>query len=114
MLINLFASLLYILSLIILFDAYIDDLNYEWIGGSTHVVICGDFIDPVRTSVCTKNGNIECSYYPQIELKIFMFINSINRQIQTGGKIIKLLGNHELGNILSPGTLNQYIIVSSI
>ena len=91
---------------------YIDDLNYEWIGTNTHVVICGDFIDPTRTKACLKHGGQECSWYPQVELKIFMFINAINNQIHTqrqDGKIIKLLGNHELSNILNPSMLAKYV-----
>ena len=96
-------------------DIYIDDLNYEWCGGNTHVVICGDIIDPNRTMKCFKDDKHckelkdcldaipPCSWYPQIELKILMFINALNKQAKDyDGKIIKLLGNHELGNILSP------------
>jgi hypothetical protein len=91
---------------------YVQDLNYEWVGTNTHVVICGDFIDPVRTKVCLKPASIECSWYPQIELKIFMFINAINRQAniqENGGKIIKLLGNHELNNIIGVNLMTRYI-----
>jgi hypothetical protein len=96
---------------------YIKDLNYEWCGGNTHVVICGDIIDPNRTMKCVKDDKHckelkdkelkdcldaipPCSWYPQIELKILMFINALNKQAKDyDGKIIKLLGNHELGNI---------------
>ena len=95
---------------------YIQDLNYNWIGGNTHVVICGDIIDPHRTNICKKDNNLPCHYYPQIELKILMFINAINKQARgNGGQIIKLLGNHELGNILeetnhydNPDNYDQY------
>jgi hypothetical protein len=148
---------------------YTDDLNYEWCGGNTHVVICGDIIDPYRTSpylpICRKietkkkkkkkkkkerkeegdeegegaeeegdeEGDeyededykkdeddpddpydpyeaieenqklIPCEYYPQIELKILWFINAINKQIieqNKEGKIIKLVGNHDLSAII--------------
>lgn len=92
-------------------EDYVEDLNYEWIGNNDHVVICGDFIDPIRMKTCKKHLNYECSYYPQIELKIFMFINAINNQIkqkEQEGKIIKLLGNHELGNILIPENFSKY------
>ena len=85
---------------------YIKDLNYEWCGGNTHVVICGDMIDPYRSlelhNFCLKEGGLACSYYPQIELKILIFINAINIQAsEFGGKIVKLFGNHELSNIIS-------------
>jgi hypothetical protein len=91
-------------------DSYNFDLNYEWIGENTHVVICGDMIDPFRSQSmhenCLKDGNLACSYYPQIELKILIFINSINSQAKTvGGRIIKLLGNHELLNIIEEPSL---------
>jgi len=87
-------------------NIYINDLNYEWCGENTHVVICGDIIDPFRDDKhhknCIKTGGLACSYYPQIELKILMFINGINVQASlTGGKIVKLLGNHEAGNIIT-------------
>ena len=81
------------------------DLNNEWCGGNTHIVICGDMIDPFRSPLdknCLKDGGLPCSYYPQIELKILMFINALNIQASnTRGKIVKLLGNHELLNIIN-------------
>lgn len=78
---------------------YKPDLGYEWIGSDSHVVICGDMIDPNRTKLCKKSNGDDCTYYPQIELKILLFINAINSQAtQYGGRIIKLLGNHELVN----------------
>jgi hypothetical protein len=84
-------------------DKYIEDLNYEWCGENTHVVICGDIIDPYRIKLarnCMKTGEHQCAYYPQIELKILMFINALNKHAALrNGKIIKLLGNHELLNI---------------
>jgi hypothetical protein len=87
-------------------ERYIPDLNYEWCGGNTHVVICGDMIDPYRNAqhakFCIKEGNLECAYYPQIELKILIFINALNNQAKhTCGKIVKLFGNHELCNIIT-------------
>jgi hypothetical protein len=86
-------------------NIYINDLNYEWCGGNTHIVICGDMIDPFRSPLdknCLKDGGLACSYYPQIELKILMFINALNIQASsTRGKIVKLLGNHELLNIIN-------------
>jgi hypothetical protein len=86
-----------------------DDLNYEWIGQDTYVVICGDIIDPYRDGYgCKKNQDSFCHYYIQIELKILKFINAINRlAMKNGGRIIKLLGNHEWENI--KGTFESYI-----
>lgn len=80
-------------------STYKSDLGYEWIGLDTHVVICGDMIDSNRTKLCKKSNGDDCTYYPQVEIKILLFINSINLQAnKTGGRIIKLLGNHELVN----------------
>ena len=93
---------------------YTNDLNYEWCGGNTHVVICGDMIDPFRAiklhKLCLKEGGLACSYYPQIELKILMFINALNIQANRfGGKIVKLFGNHELTNIISDPNYGYHI-----
>lgn len=76
---------------------YIDSLNYYWIGNDTHVVIIGDFLDINRNSNLILN-TIE---YPQIEIKIFRFINAINKLAKNnGGRIIKMFGNHEIYNML--------------
>lgn len=76
---------------------YIDSLNYYWVGSDTHVVIIGDFLDVIRNSNLISNI-IE---YPQIEIKIFRFINAINKQAMTkGGRIIKMFGNHEIYNMM--------------
>jgi len=89
---------------------YMLDLNYEWCGGDTIVVITGDIIDGKRHATATKtidnNGNDigdEALYYPHIEIKLLYFITYINfNSFNTGnknyGRIIKLLGNHEVGN----------------
>ena len=91
-------------------DKYIHDLNYEWCVENTHVVICGDMIDPQRTNYCLKKMILPCAYYPQIELKILMFINALNKQAKTSSsRIVKLLGNHELGGIIFPLAYKKYI-----
>lgn len=89
---------------------YLNDLGYEWIGLDTHVVICGDMIDPNRTKLCKKSNGDGCTYYPQIEIKILLFINALNEQASKyDGRIIKLLGNHELVNTTS-GEISEYFI----
>jgi hypothetical protein len=106
-------------------NGYIHNLMYEWCGENSQVVIIGDFIDGRRYNNLIKDPlkNIfydggpydryviipEHEYY-QIELKIFLFINSINRQAQLrGGKIHKLLGNHEVGHILNTDLLSKFM-----
>jgi hypothetical protein len=83
-------------------DTYIDDLNYEWIGKNTHIVIVGDFLDCKRSkNKIYKNNGFGQNEYPQIEIKIFKFINIINKFAQLdGGRIIKIFGNHEILNII--------------
>lgn len=79
---------------------YIDSLNYSWIGDNTHIVIIGDFLDINRNDRLDKNERGQ-NEYPQIEIKIFRFINAINKQALTnGGRIIKMFGNHEMNNII--------------
>jgi hypothetical protein len=47
-----------------------------------------------------NNSRLEEHEYPQVEIKILRFINSLNKQaITNGGRIYKLLGNHEIMNI---------------
>ena len=96
---------------------YKDDLDYEWCGGNTFVVICGDFLDGFRNnfgnyripyikSRCDKCMDLE---YDQVEIKIFRFINAINKDaMENGGRIFKILGNHEFIN-LDDNSINNYI-----
>ena len=84
------------------------ELNFNWNGDTTHVVLVGDTIDPVRrdgnrilqTALSdtnpTKNIN---NIYPQAEIKILKFLNKLDKMASTiGGRVIKLLGNHEMSN----------------
>jgi hypothetical protein len=79
-------------------NPYIDDLHYEWSGGSSYIVIIGDILDPVRGNFNTEH------VYPQVEIKILRFINKISSYAEkVGGKVIKLCGNHELANFIKSG-----------
>jgi hypothetical protein len=78
-------------------DRYVEDLNYEWCGGNTHVVIVGDIVDPFR-DMSRRSPNF---YWPQMELKLVLFINAINKQAaRSRGRVLKVLGNHDVGNLL--------------
>ena len=81
-------------------SAYIPDLGYEWSGNDTIVVIVGDLIDGARESdSVTKAEGIELAYYPQVEIKLLLFINAINTQARhLNGGIVKVLGNHDYEN----------------
>lgn len=101
-------------------EQYIDDLNFEWIGGNTHIVICGDIIDGARSNETTTRTGIpgtrcfpeHCTNneYEQVEIKLLKLINNLNNQaIQQGGRIIKVLGNHEFMNLANNVSVRNYI-----
>jgi hypothetical protein len=74
------------------------NLNYEWCGGDTYVVIIGDILDGIRSNTPIFN-NRPINYYPQLEIKIIKFLNFLDDEAKkTGGRVIKLIGNHELEN----------------
>lgn len=88
---------------------YDESFGYIWCGENSYVVICGDIIDPSRSNGCFKEDDKICGEYPQIEIKLIRFINNINKQAKNrAGRIIKLLGNHELSSILGNQLDNVY------
>ena len=104
-------------------EEYVNDLNYKWIGGNTNIVICGDILDGKRvfpgnlknerTGIGRCNNN-QCTdlEYDQVEIKILRFINSINKLANIdGGRIYKILGNHDLVNICgdNPDFIQKYV-----
>jgi UDP-2,3-diacylglucosamine pyrophosphatase LpxH len=81
---------------------YPDNLNYKWkTGNKTIIVIVGDILDGRRGNTnITKDNSMAEHEYPQIEIKILRFINALNKQaVANGGRIYKLLGNHEIMNM---------------
>lgn len=75
--------------------SFVEDLNYKWIGGNSIVVFCGDFLDNVRGLIEKKPQE-----YPFEEARIFKFINAINKKaMEAGGRIYKVLGNHDMYNL---------------
>jgi hypothetical protein len=89
-------------------EPYNDDMNYEWIGGDTHVVIVGDIIDNIRKF----NGEIPFimeGEHIHEEIKLLRFINAIDDQAKrNGGRIIKLFGNHDAINVIDPRQYEEY------
>lgn len=84
------------------------DGKIKWIGGDTFVVQIGDQIDRCRPN---SVGNLLCSdplatiNDEGSDLKILNLFTDLHRQaIRKGGKVISLLGNHELMNV--NGTMN--------
>lgn len=75
----------------------------KWIGEDTHVVQVGDQIDRCRPK---SIGNLLCSdpkgtiNDEASDIKILrLFTDLHNQAIEEGGKVISLLGNHELMNV---------------
>ena len=76
-------------------ETYKDDLNYEWCGKDSFVVLCGDILDNARGPSKKKPQE-----FPFEEAKVFKFINSINKQAMIkNGRIFKVLGNHDMYNL---------------
>ncbi len=85
--------------------AKVIDNNNKWIGGKTHVVQIGDQLDNCRptTKRCDDPTNESLSEYsgdkPE-DIAIMEFLNDLHRQAdKVGGKVISLLGNHEIMNV---------------
>ena len=84
-----------------------DDLNYEWIGGNSAVVFCGDLLDNVRGPIEKKPQE-----YPMEEARIFKFINALNKKAMLkGGRLFKVLGNHDMYNLngVTKDRLSSYV-----
>ncbi len=90
---------------------YACDLNYEWCGRDTYVVIIGDLIDLFRLNISKKPLGTQLSYeYTQVELKIIIFLNIMDSQAKAQrGRVIKLIGNHEMMNFFSTPARNAVL-----
>ena len=90
-------------------NTFQEDLNYEWCGGSSIVVFCGDLIDNVRGDIFKKPQE-----FPMEEARIFMFINKINKEaMKANGRIYKILGNHDMYNLNGKTKTNYASYISS-
>jgi hypothetical protein len=83
---------------------YIENLNYKWVGNDASVVLCGDLLDNARYYVNKKPQE-----FPFEEARLLKFINSINADAMSyGGKIYKVLGNHDMWNLTGTGNISKY------
>jgi hypothetical protein len=86
-----------------------EGLGFRWIGGTSHVVVIGDMLDNIRTGytpekIIRHKRDFITNEYPQTELKIILLLNALDILAeQAGGKVIKLIGNHESGNFVLYG-----------
>ena len=106
--------------------SYDDSLGYEWVGDDTFIVIIGDILHGSRnTSIMIDNSSgisQRDGEYGNDEVKILRFLTNMGQQAElNGGKIIKLLGNHELRDLENPDwsemfhsqlTINQQYAIS--
>ena len=70
------------------------DRKGNWIGGDTYVVQVGDILD------CDRGGSKVCSDGAE-EIKILDFFFKLNGEAEKdGGRVINILGNHELMNVI--------------
>jgi len=89
-------------------ESYNDDMNYEWIGEDTHVVIVGDIIDNIRKQNPKTPDKMDGEHIHE-EIKLLRFINAIDDQAKkNGGRIIKLFGNHDMINVIKPEEYEEY------
>ena len=83
------------------FESLNDIDNIEWIGGNTHIVQLGDQIDRCRPTswyrdICNDNDTYQDE---GSDLKIMELLDSLNNKAKyQGGRIISILGNHEIMN----------------
>ena len=78
----------------------IQENNIIWIGGDTHVVQVGDQIDRCRPMGTLTCDNPMATYNDEAsDIKILkLFTDLDNQALKSGGRVISLLGNHELLN----------------
>jgi len=77
----------------LLYMCKVIDKSGNWTGGSTHVIQMGDTMDGKRPGVKMNKMYMEESG----ELEIILYILILDSQAKlTGGRVISILGNHEL------------------
>lgn len=78
-----------------------NDIEFKWIGKNSYVVLVGDTIDRKREGSIEKDGLL-VGEIPNEEIILINLINRIALAANNeGGKLIKLLGNHEIMNLYS-------------
>ena len=81
--------------------AKVIDNDLNWIGGKTHVVQCGDQIDSCRPNDYKCDHPKATLNDKPDDLKILNFLTDLDKKaIKHGGRVLSLLGNHELMNVM--------------
>lgn len=80
----------------------VDGDNIKWIGGNTYVVQVGDQIDRCRPlGKMTCENKMTTNPDENSDVKILELFTNLDEQAQKeGGRVISLLGNHEIKNIM--------------
>ena len=77
----------------LLYMCKVIDISGNWIGGSTHVIQMGDTMDGKRPGIKMNKTYMQESG----ELEIILYILILDSQAKLkGGRVISILGNHEL------------------
>lgn len=76
--------------------------DIKWIGGNRHIIQVGDQIDNCRAQIGTACGQKSANPIdePSDLYILYLFTKLDMEAIQTGGRLISLLGNHEILNLL--------------
>lgn len=86
-------------------------INVEWIGGDTVVVQVGDQIDSCRPYPHDCNHPDAVVLDEASDIPILKFFTKLDKMARKkGGKVISLLGNHELMNVM--GNMNYVSIAN--
>lgn len=84
------------------YAAEVIDSGWRWIGQDTHVVVVGDLIDryrPGHTWLDPQGWGI--GEVPDEELLILEKLSHLDKEARKqGGRVLKVLGNHEIINIM--------------
>ena len=75
------------------------EISCRWTGGETFVVIVGDIIDRKRTGSIEKDGYLVGEIDGEEELIMDILNHLALEAYEAGGKLFKLLGNHEIMNL---------------
>jgi hypothetical protein len=97
----------------------IDGDNIKWIGNDTYVVQIGDQIDNCRPPL---NDKTFCNVRPNAvkvdeasDIKIMELFNELSLMAEKdGGKVISLLGNHEMLNLMGDMSYVSYANIKSM
>tara|TARA_B110000208_G_scaffold105754_1_gene131207 strand:- start:1075 stop:2082 length:1008 start_codon:yes stop_codon:yes gene_type:complete len=83
--------------------------NNEWLGKDTYIVIVGDIMDSCRKDCPFNNENEKnTTFSNKGDLDILYYLYNLNKlALKKNGRIITLLGNHEIMNFMNDYRYNS-------